>query len=62
MKITVLIRNDGPLIFCGDAPSYRSVCIDLTDEQVEMLKLKCVGVNCGKDIFESYSRCFIEEG
>jgi hypothetical protein len=60
MRLTVIIRNDGPLVFCGDGPSYRSVQIDLTTEQIEKLQLKSVGMNCGKEVFEYYSKCFIE--
>lgn len=61
MKLTVIIRNDGPLVFCDDSPSYRSVQIDLTDEQMAQIQLKNVGVNCGRDVTESYSKCFLEE-
>ena len=61
MKLTVIIRNDGPLIFCGDTPSYRSVQIRLTHEQIETLKLEKVGTNFGKDVYESYSKCFLED-
>ena len=60
MKLTVIIRNDGPMIVCGDSPSYRSVQIELTAEQMEAIKLEKVGVDRGNDIHESYSRCFLE--
>lgn len=40
MKLTVIIRDDTPLIYCGDSPSYRTVSFSLTDEQVKMLELK----------------------
>ena len=61
MKLTVIIRNDGPLIFCDDTPSYRSVSIELTPEQMEKIKLLKVGIDRGKDVYESYSKCFLEE-
>jgi hypothetical protein len=61
MKLTVIIRNDGPLVFCGDSPSYRSVQIELTAEQIAQIRLKHIGVNCGRDVTESYSKCFLEE-
>jgi hypothetical protein len=60
MKLTVIIRNDGPMIFCGDSPSYRSVQIELTDEQQEKLKLKYIGQSGGREYTEQYSLCFLE--
>lgn len=60
MKLTVIIRNDGPMIFCGDSPSYRSVQIELTPEQCKAITCKKVGTNCGKDIYEDISKVFIE--
>ena len=60
VKLTVLIRNDGPLIFCGDSPKYRSVAIALTDEQLRALSLDCVGIDCGRAVVESISTCFLE--
>lgn len=58
--LTVVIRNDGPLIFCDDSPSYRSVHIELTDEQRAALALKWVGLDRGIDFHETISRAFIE--
>jgi len=58
--LTVVIRNDGPVIHCGDSPSYRSVQIKLTDEQIKQLVLSetnRVGVTA---YYEEISRCFIE--
>jgi len=34
-KLTVVIRNDEPLICCGDSPSYRRVTMKLTDDQID---------------------------
>ena len=60
MKIVVSIRDDSPMIFCGDSPFYRIVEIELTEEQKKKLKLKKIGTtdNSG-DIYEKYSRCYI---
>lgn len=60
MKLTVIFRNDGPLIFCNDTPSYRTVQIELYDPQVRMLEPRHIGINCGKDVYESISRCYFE--
>jgi hypothetical protein len=59
--LTVIIRDDSPLIHCGDTPSYRRVTIGLDAHQVEQIMLKPTCKNMGKDIFESVSRCFLEE-
>ena len=59
-KLTVIIRNDGPMLFCGDAPTYRRVTFDLTDKQKEQIKLDQVGVSCGDEIWEKVSKCFLE--
>lgn len=51
MKLTVTIRDDSPMIHCGDSPSYRSVQIELTPEQIAKIKLRQE---------EDFSRCWIE--
>lgn len=50
--LTVIIRNDAPMIYCGDSPSYRSIKIKLTAEQHEQFK--------HIDKLEQISKCFIE--
>ena len=60
-KLTVIIRDDSPMIHCGDVPSYRRVTIDLTDEQKAKLCLYATSSSMAKDIFESFSKCFLEE-
>lgn len=55
--LTVVIRDDGPMVVSGDAPAYRSVRVTLTDEQVRMLELRWSGHG---DLYEEISRCFIE--
>ncbi len=58
--LTVILRNDGPLIHCNDSPSYRSVQIELTDEQWEKISPKRLGTLDGKPFYECLSKCFIE--
>jgi hypothetical protein len=60
--LTVVIRDDGPLVDCGDVPSYRSVRIDLTPEQVERLALRHTHSIGSSRYHEVVSRCFIEPG
>jgi len=59
--IRVIIRDDSPLLFCGDTPSYRSVAIELTDEQIQKCQLLWVGRDGGRDHYETVSRCFFDE-
>jgi hypothetical protein len=60
MKLTVIFRDDSPMIFCNDSPFYRSVQIELTKQQNEMLKPLQTGTNGLNKIYESISKCFIE--
>ena len=60
MKLTVILRNDSPMIHCGDSPSYRSVQIDLTPEQCESIKPRWTGSSGGTDEYEEISKAFIE--
>lgn len=53
VALTVIIRDDAPLIHCNSTPTYRRVTFALTEEQVEKLRLR------HKD--ESLSLAFIEE-
>ena len=60
MKLTVILRNDSPMIHCGDSPEYRSVQIDLTPEQCAAIALRRTGSSAGVDEYESISKAFIE--
>ena len=59
--LRVIIRDDSPLIHCDDHPSYRSVGVELTDDQLDAIKLRWAGSSRGNDHYESISKCFIEE-
>lgn len=58
--LTVVIRNDGPMLHSGDSPTYRSVRLTLNDEQVGQLALRQYGQWGGESLYEEISRCFIE--
>ena len=58
--MTVIIRDDIPLVCCGDSPSYRSVRVKLTQEQREALMLHSNGVDRGVAVWEEISRVIIE--
>jgi hypothetical protein len=59
-KITVIFRDDSPVIHYGDSPSYRTQVINLTPEQRDLITPKCTGTSFGNNIFESISKCIIE--
>lgn len=60
--LTVIIRDDSPMIHCGDSPAYRSVMINLTDEQKELLRLKYTDTTSGGNHhYEVISKCFLED-
>jgi hypothetical protein len=59
--LRVIIRNDAPMIFCNDSPSYRSVEIELTPLQRKKMALQYVGTNCGTQIFEGISKTFFDD-
>ena len=56
--LTVIIRDDNPLIHCGDVPTYRRVTFELTEEQKNKLALKHLGN--GTNYYEQISKCFLE--
>lgn len=58
--LTVVIRDDSPMIHCGDSPAYRSVQLELTDEQLARIGLKWTYSSGSIDYYEEISRCFIE--
>lgn len=59
--LTVVIRNDAPMVCCGDSPSYRSVRIKLTPEQLQSLRLEQTHGSEPNGFHEVVSRCFIEQ-
>ena len=58
--LTVVIRNEAPLIHCNDCPSYRSVQIELTEDQVDAIALRPTHQSGRDKYYEEISRCFIE--
>lgn len=59
-KLTVIIRDVSPLTVLQEPVTHRTVSIELTEAQLEQLKLKCTGMNYGEPIYEDISRCFFE--
>lgn len=58
--LTVVIRNDAPMVHCGDSPSYRTVRVILTEQQRAAIKLEWVGSQGGNDFYEEVSKAIIE--
>lgn len=58
--LTVIIRDDAPLVNCGDSPAYRSVQVELTPEQQEKLALRHTFAQGAIWFAEDVSRCIIE--
>ena len=59
-KLTVIIRDDSPMIHYADSSSYRRVTVNLTTDQQEKLRLFVTSVINTKEIYESYSMAFVE--
>ena len=59
-ELTVITRDDSPMISCGDSPSYRTVKIQLTPEQRKELELKHTCSVNGDDYYENISCCILE--
>lgn len=59
-RLTFIIRNEAPLIFCDDSPTYRTVTIILTSEQLDKLKLQYIGEQSNNILYERISKCFLE--
>ena len=59
-KLTVVFRNDGPMVHCGDCPSYRTATIQLTDEQIDELKCRFSYSTGENEFYEEISRAIIE--
>jgi hypothetical protein len=60
MKLTVIIRNDGPMFNFGDSPTYRTVVIDLNNDQIDKIKLEHAYGNGDDKYYEQISQCILE--
>lgn len=61
MKLTVIFRDDGSMVCCGDCPSYRSMAIELTEEQKAAIKPRFTFHQNGHVYVEVISKCFLED-
>lgn len=60
MKLTIIIRDDGPMFHCGDSPKYRTVCFPLSAEQKKLITLSHTYSNEGKKYYEEISKVILE--
>jgi len=61
VRLTVVIRDESPLIHMQEPVNHRTVHIELTQEQREQLALKCVGRAGGTDLYEQIASAFLED-
>lgn len=59
--LTVIIRDDAPVVFCNSTPEYRTVRMRLTDEQREKIMLRANSSQGGNPVWESISMAIIED-
>lgn len=59
--LTVVISNVAPLVHLGEPVQQRTVQIELTDEQIEAIKLNWVGTDRGNELHEHVSCCFFDD-
>jgi len=60
VALTVIIRDDSPMLVCGDTPKYRRVTFNLEPWQIALMEVKETGKLMGKPIHEDISKVFIE--
>lgn len=59
-RLTVIIRDDSPAYFTGDTPAYRSVRIQLTEQQRAQIALRPAWTNRNDTVYEVISKCIME--
>jgi hypothetical protein len=59
--LTVILRDDSPMIHSNDSPTFRTVHIPLTCEQSKMMARRLTHTNGGTKFYESISRAYVEE-
>jgi hypothetical protein len=60
VKLTVVIRDIAPFVHMQEAPTHRTVHIELTDQQKDLLRLSCVGQVGGRPMHEELDKAFLE--
>lgn len=59
--LTVVIMDTSRFVHMQAPPTYRSVRVELTEEQRRLLSLHNVGSVGGRPMYEEISLCFFEE-
>lgn len=59
--LTVVIRDVSAFVHLDEPVTRRTVRIQLTDEQIEKLRLHYTHSSHGSDFHEQISTCFLEE-
>jgi len=58
--LTIIIRDNAPLIFANSTPTYRTVRVRLTEDQQNKIRLKHTGTLGGDEVWEEVSQCILE--
>jgi len=58
MKLTVVFRDESPMVVANDPPTHRTVSFLLTDEQVQMLAARPTGYS---DMVERIAYYILED-
>lgn len=58
--LTVVLYNDAMTRCFGEPASHRTIHLKLTDEQRQALRLEWVGFECGQNVHEGISMCYLE--
>lgn len=63
MKLTVVMRDESPMVHFNDPPCHRTVVLELTDEQNAKLKPRPIGRMSvgGGEMYESIAYYILEE-
>lgn len=63
MKLTVAMRDESPMVHFNDPPTYRTVVIELTEEQVAKISPRPIGCTSvhGVQMHESIAYYILEE-
>ena len=58
--LTVVIRDDSPFVHMQEPVRHRTVRIELTDAQIEQLRMRQTGTVMGVPMYEDVAQCFLE--
>jgi hypothetical protein len=60
MKLTVILRNDAPVIHAQAAATYRTVQVQMTASQIEALRPRRIGGTGETTYYEDFQMAILE--